>query len=177
LGFEDAGGNQGQSPIPLAAGFGLQNRVEAQVANGSENRSDVTMRQRACDLKCRRKLGTGLIAAFQQLTQGLDFLRRPVAEIGEGAVVDLTLFPEAFAQEDGRGRVSVGHRGHIHVDRIQVLSRTIKRNIPIYMTTQLKPKSRKTIKEKGSTCDERWNFGLRAIWSRRAHSWDKQKPR
>ena len=37
-------------------------------------------------------------------------------EIGEGAIFHFAIFAEGFAEEDGRGRVTVGDGGDVHTD-------------------------------------------------------------
>ena len=58
------------------------------------------------------------IAAFEHLAESLDLSGRPVREVGDGTVVDLTLFAEGFAKKDRGRRVPVGDNGHVHVDNI-----------------------------------------------------------
>ena len=42
-----------------------------------------------------------------------------MGEIGDGAVVDLAVLAEAFAEEDSGRGVAVGDYGDVHVDRIR----------------------------------------------------------
>src|SRR5215469_17656788 len=78
----------------------------------------MTVRTRANDLHAGGKIRTPAIVALEQLPQSFNLAGRPVRKVGDGAVVDLALFAEGLAQEDGRGRVAVGNYRHIHVDTI-----------------------------------------------------------
>ena len=53
-------------------------------------------------------LGDELDAAQGQ-GEGLDSLLRATGKVGDGVLADLAALTSRFAQEDGRGRVSVGH--------------------------------------------------------------------
>ena len=68
------------------------------------------------------------LALARYLAEGLDLLRRPMGEIGEGAVVDFAVLAEALAEKDGGRGVAVGDDGHVHVDIIRQLSLQIKSN-------------------------------------------------
>src|SRR5262249_48623364 len=81
----------------------------------------------------QRGADTGV--TLEDLAQGLDLCWRPMRDIGERAVFDLTLLAEGFPQEDRRGRVAVGHDRDVHAD---YLSQSIHRGkwvLNIYMTT------------------------------------------
>jgi hypothetical protein len=134
--FEDARGNQGQGLIALAAGFGIEHGVELQAADRGQHRRDMTVWERAGDGKRGGQIRNALVIALEQLAQGLDLQGRPLGEIGDGAVVDLAIFAEAFSQEDGGWGVAVGDGRHIHVDRIRYRKLNCKCNIHIYMTTK-----------------------------------------
>ena len=56
--------------------------------------------------------------ALQNWAERLDLRRGPMGEVGEGAVVDLAILTEGFAEQDRRGRRAIGDHGHIHVDII-----------------------------------------------------------
>jgi len=83
-----------------------------------------------------------------------------VRQIGDGAVVDLAVFAETLAEEDSGRGVAVGDDGDVHVDRVRELLNKYKQNLLIYMTTRISSNLRNSLSEKGSTCDQRWNFGL-----------------
>ena len=42
-----------------------------------------------------------------------------MGEVGDGAIVDLAVFAEAFAEEDSGRGVAIRDDGDVHVDRIQ----------------------------------------------------------
>ena len=53
-------------------------------------------------------------AAAQQRAQALHELLRPLRQIGDGTLPDLTLRAVAFPQQDGRVRVAIGHKLNMH---------------------------------------------------------------
>ena len=53
-------------------------------------------------------------AALEQRAQALDQGRRPIAEIEQGALLDLSVDAIAFAQQDGGRRIAVGHGLDVH---------------------------------------------------------------
>src|SRR5437588_9977774 len=82
----------------------------------------MTMRQRADD-------GNGILvlgndgAAFEQCLEAGDPLVRPVGEVQPRALLDLASFAVALAQQDGRGRVSIGDRFDIYGSMIATVIR------------------------------------------------------
>ena len=73
---------------------------------------------------------------FEHAPEALDLVLGPMGEIGQGAFMDLFTLTAAFAQEDGRGRVTVGHGFDVHgniLSHIDFMSREITF---IYMGTQ-----------------------------------------
>jgi hypothetical protein len=78
--IEDAGGNESADQIALGAMSTREQIVQAKMTKGSEDRSDMAMRQRAEDVE-------GLIASDQifpleDTTQEVDLSSRPGGEIG-----------------------------------------------------------------------------------------------
>jgi hypothetical protein len=94
----------------------------------------VTVGLRAKDLerigRRRSKGGT-----LQDLAQSFNFGRGPIGEIGDGAVVDLTVLPEGLSEENGGRGVAIGHNRYVHVDMITQEALTCKEKRCIYMTT------------------------------------------
>src|SRR5437667_59085 len=75
----------------------------------------------ADDVEGLRQRGTEGGGALQDGAKRIDFDRRPVGEIGDGAVVDLAVFAEALAEEDSGRGVAVGDDSDIHVDIVRGL--------------------------------------------------------
>jgi len=107
--IEDAANHEGQDEVAAAIAPGLrrgrlgaEQPIEADLARRAEDRVNMTMRQRADD-------GDGILvlgndgAAFEQCLEAGDPLMRPVREVQEGALFDLTSLAVALAQQDGRG--------------------------------------------------------------------------
>ena len=65
-------------------------------------------------LRGQRQVGGLVEFAAQQAAQGLDAGGRPVGEIGQGAILDLAVLAEGFAQEEGGWGVAVGDGGDVH---------------------------------------------------------------
>ena len=74
-----------------------------------------------------------------------------MGEVGDGAVVDLAVLAEGFAEEDGGRGVAVGHDGDIHVDMIRPESHQYNINFVIYMTTLLAQNLRNSLSTKDPT--------------------------
>ena len=49
-------------------------------------------------------------------TEGFDARRIPVREIGQSAIFDFAVFAVGLTKEDGRGRLTIGDGGDVHVD-------------------------------------------------------------
>src|SRR5262245_17482701 len=113
----------------------------------------MAVRTGADDVEGTRQRGADGGIALQHGPQRIDFSGWPVGEIGDGAVVDFAVFAEALAEEDSGRGVAIGDNGYIHVDRVQEISYEHKRNLLIYMTTQLASNLRKSLSTKESTCD------------------------
>jgi hypothetical protein len=96
----------------------IEEAMEMQLVKGAEDGGDMAVRARTDNVEGLRQRGTEGSGALQDGAQGIDFGWGPVGEIGDGAVVDLAVFAEAFAEEDGGRGVAIGDGGDVHVDRI-----------------------------------------------------------
>ncbi len=68
---------------------------------GAEDSGHVAMGARADDLEGLRKRGAEGSGALQDRAESLDLSGRPMREVGEGAVADLAVEAERFAEEEG----------------------------------------------------------------------------
>jgi hypothetical protein len=94
----------------------------------------MTVGLRAEDLEgIGRSGGDG--GALQHLAQSLNFGRMPIGEIGDGAVVDLSLLAEGLPEKDGGRGVAIGHNRYVHVDIIPQEIAQSKDDSHTYMTT------------------------------------------
>jgi hypothetical protein len=115
---DDQGKGEITPPSRCAAG---QQVVEADAARGGQRGEDVTMRKRTADLEAALAGGDEFVAA-QDGAEGFDLLGRPAGEVGQGAGFDLAVLAVAFAEQDGRGRATVGDDGDEHEPSDQVES-------------------------------------------------------
>jgi hypothetical protein len=104
------------------------------LAEGADHGGDVAVGQRAQDLERVGGTGNGG-SAPENLARSGDPLGRPVGEVGEGAVVNLAILAEGFAEEDGGRRTAVVDDRNIHVDILAWFSRNYRHNPTLYMTT------------------------------------------
>ena len=86
------------APSPEAVG---EQVIEADTAGGGQRGEDMAMRQGAADFE-PALAGRDELVAAQGGAQRLDFLVRPMGEIGKGAGFNLAVLAIALAQEDGR---------------------------------------------------------------------------
>jgi hypothetical protein len=105
------------------------------VADGGEHGGDMAVGQRAGDGKGGWEIRETDVVAMQNLAEGFDFIDGPMGEIGDGAVVDLAVFAEALAEEDGGRGVAIGDGSDVHVDILRQTHRKYKGIFLIYMTT------------------------------------------
>ena len=68
----------------------------------------MAMRQGTGDAKTLRADGGRRLMTFEQEAQARKNVFWPVSEIGQCAVLDLALVAEGLAQENARGRITVG---------------------------------------------------------------------
>ena len=108
----------------------------------------MAVRARTDNLESLRKRSGGSDGsrAFQDGTQGIDLSEGPMGEVGEGAVVDLAVEAEGFAEEDGGRGVAVGDGSHVHAYIIHLFARKNKHKIATYMTTAKQVNSANHIK-------------------------------
>jgi len=92
------------------------------------------MRQRAADLQATHAKRNEGIAA-QGGTQGFDPLDRQLREVGQGAVLDLTVHAVGLAQQERGAGVAVGHLGDVHEAANQTDAAAVKHNLPPRLTT------------------------------------------
>ena len=87
-------------------------RSQPQLAQRAEHSGDMAVGKGALDVEHLLAPDQGLVP--QHPPQGIDFLRGPLGEVGQGAFLDFAVFAPALAQEDGGRRVAVGDRFDIH---------------------------------------------------------------
>jgi hypothetical protein len=114
-GFQNAGHDHGHDQIEFAAGMLVEESVELQPVQGAEDSGNMAMRSGAEDIEGEGKRGAHGSGAFQDGAKGLDLSRRPMREVGEGAVENLAVETEGLAEEDGGWGIAVGDGGHVHV--------------------------------------------------------------
>src|ERR1019366_4300546 len=112
--IEQPGDDQGENEIaPALRRAAGEQAIKADTAGGGQRGEDMTMRQGAADFE-PTLAGPGEPVPPQGGTQRLDFLVRPMGEIGEGAGFDLAVLAVALAEEDGGRRATVWNDGDEH---------------------------------------------------------------
>jgi|SRR5208337_3357786 len=117
--LEDAGGDHGDNKIAITVVVFVEEAVEMKAVQSAEDGGDVAVRAGADDVEGLRQRGVEDSGALQDGAKRIDFGGGPVGEIGDSAVMDLAVFAEAFAEEDGGRGVAVGDDGDVHVDIIR----------------------------------------------------------
>src|SRR5260370_11530394 len=118
---DDAGYDHGDDEIALWAGRGVEDGIQVQVAQATENCGDVAMRKGSSDeegILQRRRRRSG--RAGQDQAEGLDLMGGEMRDVGNGAGLDFAVLAVGFAEEDGGRRVAVGHGGDVHAYTIQI---------------------------------------------------------
>ncbi len=114
--LEEPGGDHGHDGRALGRGAGRDERLEAEALHGGADSLHVAMVGGSHHLEELVDGGQGV--ASQQAVQQLDPLRGPLAEIGQGAVLDLPALSVPLAQQNGRRRAAIGHGSDIHAKNI-----------------------------------------------------------
>src|SRR5271157_6066737 len=83
----------------------------------------------ASQLGALREVGGLVELPAQQAAEGFNPGRGPVRQVSDGAILDLAILPEGFAQEEGRRGVAVGDGGDIHDFFIQLIKSNVKDNL------------------------------------------------
>jgi hypothetical protein len=92
-----------------------EDAVEPDLAERSEDGGDMAVGQRAADgedLRGGRGRDDG--PALEEGLEALEEFGRPVGEVEEGALLDLSALAVGLAQQDGRGRAAVGNDLDVH---------------------------------------------------------------
>jgi hypothetical protein len=100
--------------IAIATGFGILRRAEDQtvernLADHPQHRRDMTVRQRTLDRQLLR-LTAEQCSALEQRLQGLDYVPRQLAQIGQGPLLRPSM-PVAIGlpQQNRRRRIAIRH--------------------------------------------------------------------
>ena len=129
-GVSETGDDQSHHQIALGTGR-TQAAIEADLAQGAEEGGDVAVGLGANDVEGGLEVRDGG-ALLEQDTKTLDQFGRPLGEVGEGAFLDLAVLAVGLAQEDSRGRFSIGNGFDVHgysIFSITVIIITNKENM------------------------------------------------
>jgi hypothetical protein len=147
---DDAGHDHGDDEIALSAGRGVEDGIQVQVAQATENCGDMAMRKGSGDeegiLQRRRRRRW---RAGQDQAEGFDLMGGEMRDVANGAGLDFAVLAVGFAEEDGGGRVTVGYGGDVHAYIISTNFVICKHKITYYMPTILEAKTSKFLKIKG----------------------------
>jgi hypothetical protein len=118
--IENAGDDHGDDEIAIAAGNRIEDGVQTEFAERSENGSDVAVRKGAGDAEGVRQGGNRSgEGAGQSGAESFDLTRGEMGEVGEGAGLDLAVLAVGDAEEEGGRGVAIGHGGDVHAYSIQ----------------------------------------------------------
>src|SRR5271157_347796 len=114
---------QSQLGEPTVAERGAQTESVGDLLERQQQTED------ASQLRAVREVGGLIELPAQQAAEGFNAGRGPVRQVGDGAILDLAVLPEGFAQEDGRRGVAVGDGSDIHDFFIQLIKSNVKDNL------------------------------------------------
>jgi hypothetical protein len=126
-------GNHSHHQIALPAALGGEDGRQAQLADEAQDSLDVAVGNGS--LGGEQFLGGDQGFVAQQSAQGFDLLRRPMGEIGQGALNGFLALAPTLAQEDGGRGVAIGDSFDVHGTDYAYLSHQVNRQICIYMGT------------------------------------------
>jgi hypothetical protein len=136
-GIDDAGNNHGDDEVAMAAGSRIEDGIEVQVAQATEDRSDMAVRQGASDAEGVWQRGGGdSQRAGQCQAEGVNLLRREVSDIGDGASLDFAIEAIGLAEEDSGRGVAIGDGGDVHAYILSQIVIMHKHILTVYMPTQ-----------------------------------------
>ena len=96
----------------------------------------MTVRTRANDVKGLADIADDTVA-FEHGSESLNLVLRPVGEIRDGALLDLSVLAPALAKQDGRPGAVVWHGLDVHGNPISHAIHYSKRHGTYYMGTYL----------------------------------------
>src|SRR5215469_17570934 len=130
--LDDAGHNHGDDEVALTAGSRVEDGIQMQVAQATEDGGDVAVGKRARDVKGMGQGGRWCCQrAGQSRTEGVNLLGGKMGDVGEGASLDFAVLTVRLAQEDGGRGVAVGDGGDVHAYIILDHDLIYKQNIAI----------------------------------------------
>ena len=114
--LDDAGNDHGDDEIALTAGSRVEDGIQLQVAQATENRGDMAVRKGAGDAEGigQRRGGCSRQGASQGQAEGLNLIGTEMGDVGEGASFDLPALAIGFAEEDGGRGVAIRNGRHVH---------------------------------------------------------------
>jgi hypothetical protein len=112
---DDAGTDHSDDEIALPARCRVEEGIQVEVAQATEDGGDMAVRQGAGDAEGigQRRRG-GSRRTSQGRAESFNLLGGEMSEIGKGARFDFAVLAIGFAEEDGGWRLSVGYGGDVH---------------------------------------------------------------
>src|SRR5580704_17779436 len=112
--LDDAGNDHSDEEIALTAGSRVEDGIQFQVAQATEDGGDMAVRQGAGDAEGlgQRRCGGRWIAS-QGRAEGINLLGGEMSEIGEGARFDFAVLAIGFAEENGGRGLAIGYGGDV----------------------------------------------------------------
>ena len=114
-GLDDAGNDHGDEEIALAAGSRIEDGIQMQIAQATEDGCDMAVRQGSGDEEGVRQGGRRASRrAGQCSAESVELMRGEMSDVGDGASLDFAVEAVGFAEEDGRRGVAIGNGGDVH---------------------------------------------------------------
>ena len=113
--IDDAGNDHGNDEIALTAGSRVEDGIQFQFVQATQDRGDMAVRKGAGDVKGlrQRRRGSGQRTGQGQ-AEGFDLMRGEMSDVGNGATFDFAALAIGFAEENSGRGVAVGYGGDVH---------------------------------------------------------------
>ena len=130
LGVDDAGDEQGEDELAVAAGAAGEQGRESELADGGEHGGDVAVGEAA-------EAGEGVIGmnellAAEDASEGVDGGVGELGQVGEGSLLDARSIAEGLSEEDGGRRGAVGDALDIHGYYYPAIYQLLQRHVRLF---------------------------------------------
>ena len=113
--LDDARHDHGDDEVALPAGGRIEDGIQLQVVQATEDCGGMAVRPGAGDAETiRQRGGGGSQRTGEGEAEGFNLTSAEMSDVGEGAGFDFAVLAIGFAEEDGGRGVAVGDGGHVH---------------------------------------------------------------
>ncbi len=113
--LDDARHDHGDDEVAPPAGGRIEEGIQLQVAEATQDCGDVAVRQRADDAETIRQSGGGdSRRTGEGEAEGFHLTSPEMSNVGQGTGFDFTVLAIGFTEEDGGRGIAVGDGGHVH---------------------------------------------------------------